>query len=131
MRRHRCLYCHRRVIHGRKRKYCDLHSKQASKLWKRKHRRLWAASGDKYWLADWKNRTSEERRRYFRIYMQAYRRQKNMRTGFRSPANLPSAAPNMPSDKIIGQMGLVGKIRRNRIASDLAVDTRLRDARIK
>src|SRR5580704_7353792 len=71
-----CLYCHRRPIRGHKRKYCDKHSAQASMLWKREHRRQWAMAGDKYWLADWKNKTEQQRRHYFRKYMRMYRRRR-------------------------------------------------------
>jgi len=68
-----CHWCQTAPIVGRKRKYCLEHSLQASLIWKRKHRRLWKAAGDPYWLADWKNKTPEERRAYFRAYMRAYR----------------------------------------------------------
>src|SRR5436309_13625120 len=69
-----CQHCHIRLISGRKRKYCAEHSLLASILWKRRHRRLWKAAGDKYWLSDWKNKTEGERRAYFRTYMREYRR---------------------------------------------------------
>src|SRR3546814_9845468 len=69
-----CVFCHLRPIEGRKRKYCIDHARQASLLLKRYHRRLWKALGDKYWLADWKHKTPEERRTYFREYMRRYRR---------------------------------------------------------
>jgi hypothetical protein len=68
-----CIYCHVAPITGRKRKYCDEHSDLASTIWKRKHRRVWKAAGDKYWLSDWKHQTPEERRAYFREYMRRYR----------------------------------------------------------
>jgi hypothetical protein len=68
-----CIFCHLEPVTGRKRKYCDLHSKLASTLWKRQHRRLWKAAGEKYWDADWKGRTPDERRAYFRTYMRVYR----------------------------------------------------------
>lgn len=68
-----CVYCQAEAIVGRKRKYCDVHSRQASVIWKRLHRRLWHAAGDKYWLSDWKHKTPAERRAYFRQYMRQYR----------------------------------------------------------
>jgi hypothetical protein len=71
-----CNFCHLAPITGRKRKYCDLHSKLASTLWKRKHRRAWKDAGDKYWEADWKQKTADERRAYFRTYMREYRKRK-------------------------------------------------------
>ena len=74
-----CHWCQTALIVGRKRKYCPEHSRQASLIWKRVHRRLWKAAGDPYWLADWKHKTVEERRAYFRTYMRAYR--KKLRRG--------------------------------------------------
>src|SRR2546427_13289880 len=71
-----CDWCQTAPIVGRKRKYCPEHSRQASLVWKRKHRKLWKAAGDKYWLADWKNKTPEERRAYFRTYKRAYRKKR-------------------------------------------------------
>ena len=68
-----CHWCQAAPIVGRKRKYCLEHSRQASLLWKRKHRQLCKATCDKYWLADWANKTPEERRAYFRMYMRGYR----------------------------------------------------------
>jgi hypothetical protein len=76
MERRLCSYCNTNPIVGRGRKYCPDHTRQASTIWKRKHRRLWKALGDKYWLADWKHKTPEERRAYFRNYMRAYRRRR-------------------------------------------------------
>jgi len=70
-----CGHCGQQLLVGRQRKYCDLCSPLASLLWKRRHRRLWKAAGDPYWLTDWKHKTSDERRTYFRDYMRAYRRQ--------------------------------------------------------
>ncbi|MDA2937073.1 hypothetical protein MYX75_02265 [Acidobacteria bacterium AH-259-A15] len=69
-----CIHCHVRPIGEGKRKYCEEHSRQASAIWKREHRRLWRSMGDKYWLSDWKNKTSEERKAYFRAYMREYRK---------------------------------------------------------
>ncbi len=74
MERDLCQHCHSAPVTGRKRKYCVQHSRSASAIWKRAHRRLWKAQGDKYWLADWKS--PEERRAYFRAYMRAYRHRK-------------------------------------------------------
>lgn len=68
-----CIVCQHPLSVGL-RKYCLYHSKLASAIWKRAHRRLWKAAGDSYWLSDWKNRTTEERRAYFRSYMRDYRR---------------------------------------------------------
>ena len=59
-----------------RRKYCTAHGNLASLLWKREQRRKWKQAGDAYWESDWKNKTSEERRAYFREYMRAYRRRK-------------------------------------------------------
>jgi len=69
-----CRYCHQNPIVGRRRKYCPEHARNASTIWKREHRRAWKADGDKYWLANWKHKTPEERREYFRLYMRRYRR---------------------------------------------------------
>ncbi len=69
-----CHHCHTAPVTGRKRKYCDKHSREASAIWKRAHRRLWKAQGDKYWLSEWKS--DEERRAYFRTYMREYRRRR-------------------------------------------------------
>jgi hypothetical protein len=66
-----CRYCHQDPVVGRKRKYCPEHSRQASAIWKRIHRQLWKAQGDKYWLTEWKS--DDERRAYHRHYMRAYR----------------------------------------------------------
>jgi len=68
-----CVLCHQ-TLEFRFRKYCKAHSSLASAIWKRVHRRLWKKAGDPYWLSDWKNRTIEERRTYFRNYMRRYRR---------------------------------------------------------
>jgi len=76
MERGLCIFCHAAPVTGRKRKYCDQHSRLASTNWKRAHRRIWKAAGDKYWLADWKHKTAEERKEYFRAYMRRYRREK-------------------------------------------------------
>jgi hypothetical protein len=76
MERPLCAYCHTRPLMGRGRKYCPEDGPKASVIWKREHRRAWKASGDKYWLADWKHKTSEERRAYFRDYMRKYRRRR-------------------------------------------------------
>ena len=73
-----CISCNTAPVVGRARKYCPKHSRQASALWKRAHRRLWKAMGDKYWLADWKHTTSEERRAYFRNYMRSYRQKRRL-----------------------------------------------------
>ena len=75
-----CVICFR-PLSGRFRKYCQSHSRLASAIWKRTHRRLWKVSGDRYWLSDWKNRTTEERRTYFRSYMRAYRRRVRVSNG--------------------------------------------------
>ena len=69
-----CVFCQLAPVTGRKRKYCDQHSSLASTIWKRKHRSVWKALGDPYWIADWKNKTPEERRAYFREYMRKYRK---------------------------------------------------------
>jgi hypothetical protein len=69
-----CHYCHQAPVSGRKRKYCDEHSREASAIWKREHRRLWKAQGDKYWVSEWKS--PEDRRAYFRTYMRGYRRRR-------------------------------------------------------
>jgi hypothetical protein len=79
-----CLYCHTRPIPPLKRKYCDVHSGEASAIWKREHRRQWKALGDRYWLADWKHKSDEERRAYFRAYMRAYRLKRRAATAKRS-----------------------------------------------
>ena len=71
-----CFSCHIKPILGRKRKYCEEHSRLASVLWKREHRRRWKAMGEKYWLTEWKNKAPEERKTYFREYMRQYRRRK-------------------------------------------------------
>jgi hypothetical protein len=72
-----CVFCHARPITGRKRKYCDEHSSLASVLWKRNERRTFPASqGD--WLINWKNKSPEERKAYFRAYMREYRRKRRM-----------------------------------------------------
>ena len=76
MKRGLCIFCHIAPITGRNRKYCAEHSRLASTLWKRTHRRLWKAAGDKYWLADWNHKTPDERRSYFREYMREYRRRR-------------------------------------------------------
>src|SRR5260370_6123544 len=68
-----CVYCQQQIP-PRNRKYCAAHSKVASALWKREHRRLWKAAGDNYWESNWKHRTPEERRTYAREYMRQYRR---------------------------------------------------------
>lgn len=71
-----CRHCHENPIVGRRRKYCPEHARTASILWKREHRRRWKAAGDKYWLDDWKHKTPEGRREYFRTYMREYRRRR-------------------------------------------------------
>ncbi len=75
-----CVACHNPLKPGFQ-KYCEAHSKLASALWKQEHRRGWKAAGDPYWLSDWKNKTPEERRAYFRVYMRAYRRRKSNSNG--------------------------------------------------
>ena len=69
----RCVCCDL-PVQGRKRKYCDQHSRTASTRWKRAYRLVCKRKGDQYWLSDWKNKTTEERRAYFRDYMRKYRR---------------------------------------------------------
>jgi hypothetical protein len=71
-----CHYCHKAPVTGRKRKYCDEHSREASAIWKREHRRLWKAQGDRYWISDWKS--PDDRRTYFRTYMRGYRHRKRL-----------------------------------------------------
>jgi hypothetical protein len=71
-----CHSCHVKPILGRKRKYCEEHSRLASVLWKRERRRLWKEKGQKYWQDAWENKTPEERKAYFRQYMRQYRRRK-------------------------------------------------------
>jgi hypothetical protein len=68
-----CRHCGQ-ALAGRQRHYCTECGPLASRLWKRAHRRLWKAAGDRYWLTDWKHKTPDERRAYFRTYMRAYRR---------------------------------------------------------
>jgi hypothetical protein len=69
-----CTYCNAAPITGRRRKYCDPHSRQASAIWKREHRRRWKAEGRRYWRED--ARSDEERRGYFRTYMRAWRQRR-------------------------------------------------------
>jgi hypothetical protein len=73
---HLCLYCQTAPLAPGKRKYCAEHSRQASAIWKREHRRLWKAQAEKYWLADWPS--PEARRAYFRAYMRSYRLRKRL-----------------------------------------------------
>jgi hypothetical protein len=61
-----CQHCHTLPVTGRKRKFCDEHSRQASAIWKRKHPE---------WRTPWVT-THEKRRAYFRTYMRGYRRRK-------------------------------------------------------
>jgi hypothetical protein len=68
-----CRHCSEPLKTGQ-RKYCAHCAPLASRLWKRDHRRLWKAAGDPYWLTDWKHKTPDERRAYFRTYMRRYRR---------------------------------------------------------
>ena len=75
-----CVFCGVNPILGRKRKYCHEHSAQASTIWKRLNRRQWRTAGDPYWLSDWKNKTVDERRHYFRHYMRRYRARKASRS---------------------------------------------------
>jgi hypothetical protein len=74
-----CFSCHLKPISRRNRKYCALHSSQASILWKRRQRQLWKQSGQTYWLDNWKHKSDEERRTYYRNYMRAYRRKAKSR----------------------------------------------------
>lgn len=69
-----CSHCGCRPITPPLRKFCALHSRMASTLWKRASRRRWRAAGDPYWQSDWVHKTVEERRKYFREYMRGYRR---------------------------------------------------------
>jgi hypothetical protein len=69
-----CIFCRLSPITGRNRKYCDEHSRLASTIWKRQSRRIWKDAGDQYWLSDWKHKSSEERKAYFRTYMRQYRK---------------------------------------------------------
>jgi hypothetical protein len=69
-----CIYCHLAPITGRKQKYCDQHSHLASMIWKRRNRRVYKATGDRYWLDDWKGK-----RAYFREYMRKYRKRTTTR----------------------------------------------------
>ena len=78
MDRHLCIYCETAPVAPGKRKYCDAHSRQASAIWKRAHRRLRKIQGEKYWLAHWKS--PEDRRAYFRTYMRDYRTRKRTTT---------------------------------------------------
>lgn len=75
-----CRYCNQNPILGRRRKYCPDHARNASAIWKREFRRQEKAKGEKYWLADWKHATPDERRAYFRNYMRAYRRCRRARS---------------------------------------------------
>jgi hypothetical protein len=60
-----CQHCRTAPVTGRKRKYCDEHSRQASAIWKRRNPEL---------RGSWKN--PEDRKAYFRTYMREYRRRK-------------------------------------------------------
>jgi len=71
-----CAHCRFKPVTPPKRKYCDDCSPLASTIWKRTHRRLWNAQGDSHWRANWKHKTDEERKAYFREYMRKYRQKK-------------------------------------------------------
>lgn len=71
-----CCHCQSRPISGRKRKYCDVCSSEASAIWKRAQRARWSRSGEKYWRADW--HSDEQRRVYFREYMRRYRQRRRV-----------------------------------------------------
>ena len=64
MERGLCQHCQTTPVTGRKRKYCDTHSREASALWKRQHPE---------WRTPW-NTTPEKQRAYRRAYMRGYRR---------------------------------------------------------
>ena len=69
-----CSACRVRPIAPNRRRYCTLCGRRASALWKRRQRCAWKESGQKYWLDNWKHKTPEERKAYYRAYMRAYRR---------------------------------------------------------
>lgn len=86
-----CHYCQLNPITGKRRKYCEQHSAQASLIWKRVHRRLWRNAGASTWLVDWKHKSADERKAYFRQYMREYRRRKKLgkNTEHATPAFTP------------------------------------------
>jgi len=88
-----CIFCHLTPVTGRNRKYCKEHSRLASTLWKRRHRRIWKLAGDQYWLIDWKNKAPEERRAYFRAYMRQYRASKGSLVISAVDSSLPGEPP--------------------------------------
>jgi hypothetical protein len=60
-----CQHCQTAPVTGRKRKYCDTHSREASAIWKRRHPEL---------RGSWKD--PDERKAYYRQYMREYRQKK-------------------------------------------------------
>jgi hypothetical protein len=94
-----CRSCRKEPLVGRQRKYCRGCGPLASALWKREHRRLWKAAGDRYWLDDWASRA--ERRAYNRTYMRRYRR----RVGI-APAAVITRAMETPGDKVEARRAL-------------------------
>jgi len=98
-----CSYCQKDLPPG-KRKYCSTHSNLASVLWKREHRRLWKQKGEKYWLSDWKSKSHEERKEYFRRYMRNYRRRRS------STDRDQGASEDTPEVRCTGNTGVVENI---------------------
>jgi len=68
-------------------------------LWKRKHRRVWKSAGDKYWLSDWKHKTPEERKAYFRAYMREYRKKRTAAAGEATPGLMARAELAAPAEE--------------------------------
>lgn len=73
-----CRICCK-TLPPRHRKYCKVHSKSASRMWKREHRRVWreqwiaaGRTGDPPYLDDWKH-GREGYRAYKSAYMQRWR----------------------------------------------------------
>lgn len=80
----RCTNCHTRPIPPRNRRYCSECSPQASRIWKARERRRWAAAwrakgcaGPPPYLDGWSSR--EAYRAYYRQYMRRWRRQRGSR----------------------------------------------------
>lgn len=68
-----CSNCRIRIVSPTRKKYCVPCGANASAIWKRRQRRIWNQLGQPYWLDNWKHKTDEERRAYYRNYMRAYR----------------------------------------------------------
>lgn len=102
-----CSACQAKPVAPNRTKYCSDCAASASVLWKRRQRRAWKQSGQKYWRDNWKHKSDQERRAYYRAYMRTYRARKQRENALfassltrQQPLNPLSKSPRDPHQDI-------------------------------